>query len=99
MRITRTRAALAGVALAAVLAGCGQAHIATPSPRHTVSRPAVSVAGCTEAMEEAGEDALVQGVASGGTLPPAVTSACDRLPPAAMNLAVNTAMSYLMTAS
>jgi len=47
-------------------------------------------------MEKAGETALVQGAASGGTYPASVTRACDGLPAAEMNAAVNTAMTHLM---
>lgn len=87
--------ALAGTALAvAALTACGQAHIA---PRPAASHPAVSVTGCVKAMEAAGEDALVQGAAAGGKYPASVTRACDGLSPAALNSAVNTAMTHLMS--
>ena len=93
MRFTRTAGtALAGITLATALAGCGQAG----APKPATSTPAASVAACTSAMEKAGETALVQGAASGGTYPASVTRACDGLPAAEMNAAVNTAMTHLM---
>lgn len=79
MRIERTSAAaLAGITLAAALAACGQAHVTSPAPKATASGPAVTLAGCTSAMEKAGEDALVQGAAS-GKLPAPVARACKDL--------------------
>lgn len=96
MRIKRTSAAvLAATALAAALAACGQAHVTSPAPNATASGPAVTLAGCTAAMEKAGEDALVQGAAS-GKLPAPVARACNGLSSAETNTAVNTAMTYLM---
>jgi hypothetical protein len=92
MRFTRTAGtALAGITLAAALAGCGQAS----APKPPASTPAASVAACTKALEAAGENAIVQGAASGGTYPAAVNRACDGLSATAMNTAVNAAMGKL----
>jgi hypothetical protein len=91
--ITRVSgAALAAITLAvAALAGCGGQASVTPKP--TVSRPAVSVSGCTTALEKAGLTVLVTD--AGGTYPAAVTRACNGLSAAEMSTAVNTAMTHL----
>ena len=52
MTIKRTAPALAGIALAAALAGCGQATVA---PKPAASTPAASVTACTAALEKIGK--------------------------------------------
>ena len=94
MTIKRTAPALAGIALAAALAGCGQATVA---PKPAASTPAASVTACTAALEKIGMTAIATD--TGTAFPPAVTRACDGLSPARMNTAVNTAMTHLMNQS
>jgi PBP1b-binding outer membrane lipoprotein LpoB len=94
--MTRSAPLAAALLAALLLAACSSHSAAPAAPKPTASQPAVSVSGCTSAMEKVGMTTLVTD--AGGTYPPAVTRACDGLSPAAMSSAVNQAMSYLMSA-